>query len=157
MKIEAVLTGLPSTLDAYLTTQVGPGTNASHYVALGQVIAPGPRGHIGYPTGYTTVFDGLSLLPGTYFLTMTSETQTGNWYDRVFAIITEAPGANHAGSWENFVDLGLDPLNNINLTPYNLPGGFLYRVTGEEASIPEPSSWLLLAAGLGFLGALRRR
>lgn len=155
--IEAVVTGWPSTLDAYLTDQIGAGTTSSNEIAVGQVVAGNPAGHIGYPNGFTTVFTNLTLGPGTYYFSLTSDTDNANWYDRVSPIITEAAGANHLGTYSNDLQLGQDAPAYVAPNLYNPPGGLLYRVTGDPVAVPEPAAWSLLAPGIAAILALRRR
>ena len=59
---------------AYLTTQIGPGTSATQEIASASVVGP----NVANPTtSLTTIFTGLTVGPGTYYLTIYGDVNAG--------------------------------------------------------------------------------
>ena len=142
--------GASGTITAYLTDQVGATTTMLLNELVPSVIVPYPA----FQSGLLTVFSGLTLGPGTYWLTV-----TGTAGD--FALIGENPSPT----------VVLDP--GVTILGYAIdcctPSAYIpsqvnpwvfsawgFEVTGVSA-VPEPGSGLLALAPLGLLWYLRAR
>lgn len=138
--IEAAL-GFPSfaggsaTVRAFLTTQIGPGTTqGAHQVAASSVLNV-PVTTPNVPQPLFALFSGLSLGPGTYFLTVFAapgpgSTGTSAW-DGDVATVTSGVGSTVNGSGfyaANSVDGTYAPASPFSLQAFG--PGFL-RVTGD--------------------------
>lgn len=136
----------PATVTAYLTTQIGPGTNASHNVVPSVVVnAPGGINTL-------TLFSGLTLAPGNYWVSFQpSNVQTGPAGGGA-PTDTVGPGVTSLGV---FTLTGGAPAGTTG-PPL---GAFRFNVTGDQvaAAVPEPSTWMMLGGGLVGLALLRRR
>ena len=141
------------TATAWLTTSIGPSANPADVVAT-------------TPITSDTLFTGLNLGPGTYYLVVSLEIPNlSNSYwmydDPAPASPTTAAdvtlGSSYIGSFFDFPSFGPSesfvPFNDLQL---------VYTVTDTSSfsSVPEPFSCLLLGSGLTCIGAfarLRRR
>ncbi len=126
---------------AYLTTQVGPGTNASHVVATGPAVFVGG--------GYKTLFSGLDLGPGSYWIVLGSTGPDGAIQLSSTATYTTHPNASVGGMYfsASGIDAGFAPASTFTASGL---GNRLFRVT------PAPSAAGLLAIA-GLAAARRRR
>jgi hypothetical protein len=137
--------GIPNNGDAYLTTAIGPSATVADEVA---------HTSFTFPSVHTEchLFSGLMLSPGTYYLTLFSNTtQGGGW------LASESPGTYTLGSgvsknnslFSNLLTGGPSatyaPSSTFSDHATDLVYQPLYRVTGDEAPVPEPSSILLFA------------
>lgn len=144
-----------STVTAYLTSAIGPGAGsplATSTVSIAQTT--------GLPTS-TELFSGLTLEPGSYFLTLynfdlTSSTDP-KWYRG--AAVSFGPGITPNGEFyaNNHGDGTINPVEPWRST---FKDSTLYdqafTVTGTV--VPEPSVVALLGLGIaGLLSSLRRR
>ena len=145
---------------AYLMTQIGPGTNATHEIASATVAYPVFPG-LQNPT-FTTVFSNLTLGPGTYYFVFQSDVQDNSNFLATFTGTSVS------------TQLGLQFLGDYGYT--NLPGyygpaqqmgafdssNYRVRIEGRElpgAATPEPGT-LALTLGAGVLigfGRWKRR
>jgi hypothetical protein len=154
--ISAVVSGVPGdSFTAYLTTQVGPGTTIADEIAEVTLAYPGLTDQS------VTLFQGLSLPAGTYYLSLSSTLSShipDGWAttfspdvfsDSGVTLNTFQDAIAFAGVYPPaqtlFIPNGVVPNGDID--------GELLQVTGTV--MPEPGSSLLLLAGV--LGVLIRR
>lgn len=136
---------------AYLTTQVGPGTTPSDEVASGSFFLPMPQGPV-------SIFSGLTLDAGTYFLTL-SNTGSGGWVGTNIPTFSAGPGVTrntdyYAGN------PGPDPLAYTPASQFFFISGPYYGILDIKGTpVPEPSSIFMIGAGLAALAtaAWRKR
>jgi len=131
--------------EVYLSTQVGPGTNASHVIA--QTLLPATPSNVVVPQTDRIVFDGLSLGAGQYFVSL---------------------GLNSGYTWTLAPRPELSPIGtftgrgaasflggaaNITFAPassFTFFTDFTHRVLVTASEVPEPSSLALLVLSLCF-------
>jgi len=134
----------------YLTNAIGPGTTIANEISQislsGLATAPVPA---------TNLFSGLTLGPGTYYLTSTDVFPAGlAWENFDSVAVNIAPG----GSIGEELNIGISPVPafppaaSLTAEPFN----FAFSVTGTPVAAPEPSSVPLLLTIIGGVG-LRRR
>ena len=144
----AVYNGL---LEIYLTAGIGPGTTNALEVASANINVSLPASSVANPASYVPVLllSGLSLGPGTYYLTLAAPTTTDSFWwatnEAPAMNITTAPGITLSTT------TGYAP--QAFLDPYAPASGFSTQpdtvswitVTGDlaGASVPEPSALLL--------------
>ncbi len=151
--ISAKLTALTQGGDgtAYLTTQIGSGTTVANEIARTAFTFP-PDG-----SPSLTLFSGLSLSPGNYFLILATTAGPGYWYGTPSPTITLGQGVT-AGS-EYFTlssgnDAAYPPDSSFNrLGSLGSSPGFQFLV--QSVAVPEPSTAALVA--LGFAAAIHQR
>lgn len=152
-------------LNAFLTTQIGPGTTAaSHEVAsVSQVITvPGSPFAAPYTITPTTIFSGLNLAAGTYYLTLsgTYNTQNAWWAGSPTADLSTvtSSGASVAAPYYYFSLPDFSYLPSSPFPVFSNAYGYWFSVTGDlvESNVPEPWSGALLLAGWIVLFPLRR-
>jgi PEP-CTERM motif len=136
----------------YLTNQIGPGTTVANQIAETTV-----SGLASVPATATTVFTGLDLGPGTYYLITASNLGGGGlgWNDYNGA--TAIPGISGTNNFDEFGqgEAGYPPASSFFTVGTN---EFDFAVTGDIAATPEPSSLILLGTGLlGIVGMTRRK
>lgn len=148
-------------ISAYLTTAIGPTETIADQIATSTIAVPGGQ-------FVDAAFSGLSLGPGTYYLTLavpTPQTNIAYWFgSQNGTTITTDSGVTFDG--DNFADYFfpgiLDSIDQANppassFTFFGQPvdAGLSFDVSGERASLtPEPSSLLLLASGLAGLAGM---
>jgi hypothetical protein len=142
--ISALISGpATETVDAWLTTSVGPGTTA------GDVITSTSLNFPGFPATLTPIFSGLALPAGTYYLTLYNPSNTnGSWSATATPVITAAPGATHVFSGYH---IELSPPTAF--APEEIYAALSGQATHliydvSTAAIPEPGTF---AAGVGAL------
>ena len=167
--VDAFIVGDTPMATAYLTTRIGPGTTVADEIAQGQFTVPLelPICSSSSCGALVTVFSGLSLPSGTYFLTLgppatgrssvgwfptgepTLLTDTGVTAGHNFIVREEAMAYPPATAFNTFTLIRSTGSGEIIIT-YPL----IFTVTGTEATpIPEPATYVLCATGwVGLLG-----
>jgi hypothetical protein len=143
--------GQSGTGRAYLTSQIGPGTTTTQEIARTDFAFPDPEADV-------SLFSGLTLAPGTFYLTLIGSGLSGPTWGgcggATTPIVMTAPGVVHnpdMNTTSSFPEY--PPSSNFAVSSLNL----IYTVTGQP--VPEPSTLVLLATGaFGLLAyAWRRR
>ena len=126
---------------AYLTNQIGPGTTAA-----ANEIASGPFAFPATSTE-TLLFTGLTLSPGTYYLTLTTTSgHSAGWYGTNAPTVTAAPGVTLHSDYDTFTPAPYPPATNFNTTATT---NLLFKVT----AVPEPSAVALFLIGVAVIAA----
>jgi len=153
VKIFAKLSGV-GVGTAYLTTQIGPTTTAADLLAIAPFTANSTTG-----PEWVGLFSGLTLEPGTYFLTLGSLEGAfcGGWGNTFSPNIVTALGVTYNGSY-----FTTNAMAGFNLT---FPPGstfdsfetFGLNPLQFQVIMPQASTLLLMAAGFAVLCVLWRR
>ncbi len=149
----SALGGSNGTGTVYLTDQIGPGTTTANQIAETTV-----SGLATEPATATTLFTGLDLGPGTYYLITASNLGGDGLAWNVYngaAAIPGISGTNNSDEFGEGVEAAYPPASS-----FFAPGSnkLDFQVTGDLAATPEPSSLILLGTGLlGVVGMTRRK
>lgn len=156
--ISAPTESTTATGTAYLVDQLGAGTTlASNEIAGAGPIGVSVTGNPGL-NGMTTIYSGLTLGPGTYYLVI-DPTDTSLHWDLTTSAgivtdtgVTQGPSeiANSAVSFPPASAFG----SESNLLIYEVTG--TAGTVGPGPSTPEPSTVAMLLTGLGALVCLRK-
>lgn len=155
--------GPPEQFTAYLTNSIGPATTAANNLAS-PITGIGSTSAAPAPGPATLLFSGLTLVPGTYYLTIQSlDTSVGGFFWESQAGLSPTFGSGVTGGQfflaksdgsTGSLNPTFAPASTLPLT--NIGGSVFYTVTGDTTA-PEPGSMVLLGLGLVALGAIRRR
>lgn len=146
-----------ATVTAYLTTALGPGTGSTHLVSESTVLIGGDQG----TSSSYNLFSGLTLSPGSYYLTVAEPYNIVGWLSSSSPNLHETSDFNYLGSFSVNGARGVvdpyAPASNFYLIEdsYSPPSyGLLFSVSGDPvvdsrvSAVPEPN-----AIGLVVLGA----
>jgi hypothetical protein len=129
---------------AYLTNQIGPGTTAANEIASAPFTFPATAIE-------TLLLTGLTLGPGTYYLTLTATNGgSAGWWGTNAQTVTTAPGATLSSDYDTFTPATYPPATNFNTTATT---NLLFKVTGTP--VPEPSTLAALLTGIGLIAVGR--
>jgi PEP-CTERM motif len=139
---------------AFLMTQIGPGTTVADQIATATFTASGSS----FTAQLNTLFTGLTLGPGNYYLVLSSPVGLG-WEDAMAgATTTTAPDVSLLSlnsTFPNPPDALYAPASDFSSPLGNNPE---FTVTGTPASaVPEPGSLALLCTALLGLGGTVKR
>ena len=141
---------------AFLMTRIGPGTTTTSEIARTAFRAEGPDASI-------TMFRGLSMPAGTYYLVLSSSSTASDlgWWSAFNPLVETAPGTQRLGDVVARLNRAIGPAD-LMYPPASVFDGpspiqsfpLKLNVTGSE--VPEPTIGTLVPIGiLGILG-LRR-
>ncbi len=157
VNIAAYLVGsnVPDSGTAYLTTRIGPSTTTSAQVDSSPITFPvfGPV--------WQTLFSGLTLGPGTYYIVLSStEAVGGGWSFAPTPLDVTAPGAQIGKSLYgvNLPSNAYAPADPYGPTYSN--ENFVFAVQGDPvnaAAVPEPAYSILVLIACGVIAKRRRR
>jgi len=140
------------TVDAWLTTRIGPGTTALDQIAETSVLVSTDMQPV-------NLFSDLALGPGTYYLVLSAST-VGVWggtEKASDAVVTSAPGVTRddrllaANFYNGLPDYLFPPDSTFQDFPTSFYG---YNLVYDVTSAPEPSLFFLTCASL--IGAVMR-
>jgi hypothetical protein len=156
MSITALLENEPFEGTAYLTTAIGPGTTSAEEVTEASVTVGGNSGDY----SFEDLFSGLTLGPGTYYITVFGSGASAWGADCdptlfsssqcALANITTASGFTYNSNFFSDTPTGYVPGDS-----FTNPGADdnIVQITGN--AVPEPSTVGLLLVGCCLLGLLR--
>jgi hypothetical protein len=131
---------------AFLTSGIGAGTTVADQFDTASFTAVG--------TGETTLFDGIDLDPGTYYLILSSSTKGGTqgiWGTATPTVTTDIGASAVAGYYTANNPTGYIPAD---LGNFHTGDSLEFDVTTPDAA-PEPAAWTMLLPGLLLVAALR--
>jgi hypothetical protein len=130
----------------YLMTQIGPGTTTANQIATTTVTATGPE----FNSVLETLFTGLTLGPGNYYLVFGSPNELG-WAMAPAGItpVTDTGVTYTLNGIEN-VGAAYPPATTV---PNNF--GDIYEFTASGTAVPEPTS--LASGAIGLIGLIVAR
>ena len=164
--VDSAAVGQTPTADAYLTTRIGPGTTATDEIAharftvpaLLPVCAPSSCGAI------VTLFSGLSLGPGDYFLTMgpdATSSDIAGWFPALTPfnpIVVEDTGVSDGATFFASIPASYAPASAFGPFPEEGTVAMIFTVTGTAAtSTPEPATAALIGFGALYLVRSKRK
>jgi hypothetical protein len=147
--VDSFIVGQTPTANAYLTTRIGPGTTASDEIAHTQFTVP-PELPVCSPSScgaMVTLFSGLSLGPGNYFLTLGPDAAsigTVGWFPALNPTVVLDTGVTEGASFLASAVASYPPASTFGVEPFVMN----FAVTGTEATvIPEPATATLVGCG----------
>lgn len=157
ISIQAIgIPGVTTTGTAYLTNSIGPGTTNTNLVAAPSSFVVDFTGRV-YTQGPITVFSGLTLGPGTYFLVISSTAPDFNsgfaWASASHAqTVVTAPGVDRGVDRIGTTQGLFAPAYNFQPSLFFESSPLAYIVTGDvntSNEVPEPSSGALCVCAVG--------
>ena len=152
--VDSALVGETPTADAYLTTQIGPGTTAADEIAHARFTVPAelPVCSSSSCGAMVTLFSGLSLGPGNYFVTMGPDPmsigEAVGWFPALNPTILLDTGASVGNSFIASAVASYPPGSAFETVDVAMN----LTVTGTAAaSIPEPTTTTLIGISALFL------
>ena len=135
---------------AYLMTQIGPGTTSSQQVAIASYSATSASPSL------TSLFSGLTLGPGTYYLVLTSSSSSsGGWatpYGAGPAVVSLAAGVTRGAQLIVNDSTGVPDLSYFPASSFSaLNAVYDLELEVTASLVPEPSTLSLLGAGLALV------
>ena len=139
---------------AYLTNEIGPGTTTADEI-VPSFTFPAVAGPFPFQPTFT-VFQGLTLSPGTYYLTLFSDAPTFNtpvaWSVASHSTSIETgPGVTRNSDLSSFgkSQNAFSPASAYSPLPFDSEDPLEFSVTGtpNSTTVPEPSSLSLIALG----------
>lgn len=142
-----------ATATAYLMTQIGAGTTAAE-----EVVAPVTASITGNPglNAMTTIFSGLTLGPGTYYLVLDPNSTDFQWDLTIPPVVVTDSGVTAGPSVATDTVIAFPPASTFGSESFS----FIYEVTGTVGtgpSTPEPSTAVMLIIGVAAIAAWRKR
>jgi hypothetical protein len=170
--VDSALVGQTPTADAYLTTQIGPGTTAADEIAQARFTVPAelPVCSSSSCGAMVTLFSGLSLGPGNYFVTMgpdpTSSGEAVGWFPALDPTVLLDTGVSEGNSFLASAVASYPPASAFEaytvgvsppFPPMVVDVAMNLTVTGTAAApIPEPTTGTLIEFSALFLLVMRR-
>src|SRR5262245_57720969 len=137
--VDSAIVGQTPTADAFLTTRIGPGTTTSDEIAHTRFTVP-IEGPICSPSScgaMVTLFSGLSIGPGNYFLTLSPNAMsTGNvgWFPALNPTVIVDAGVIQGASFVAAPVAPYPPANAFVIYPFAM--NFAVTATGVFAGTP---------------------
>jgi hypothetical protein len=149
--------GNPETIDtigplvAYITTSIGSSTTEADVLDTSSQT-------IGFNyNGVTTLFSGVTLGPGSYYLVIQTPVNTDVFYSRT-KNYTLGTGVSNVTNSFGEDSPSFEPSDTFESTAPVQSGTFVATFTGTpETTVPEPMTLSLVGIGLASLAAMRRR
>jgi hypothetical protein len=137
--------GVGRPVNAYLTTQIGPGTPVTDI--LSSVTLPS------IPIGFDTLFSGLNLGQGTYYIVLApvNASESGPTWEGAAGSPTVLTGTGVSGVGSSFARPATDYTGSFSSRPT-----LDFQVTGTPTIVPEPRTGLLIGIALVALWRNRR-
>lgn len=133
--------------DAFLMSQVGSGTTTAEQLATASYSVPANS------DGLVTLFSGLDLLPGTYFLVVDVTSGVGGWDGSTYPpVLITASGVTFLGTGSREVGFSgaapYTPSINFDYGTYGNQLEFTVTSVDTAALAPEPPAIALCGTGL---------
>lgn len=151
----------PGTGHAWLMDQVGSGTTAANMLAETDFSAPVISDELNLSTApYTTLFTGLSLTPGNYYLVLEGPADfvfsPYQWLGDFTGVgVNTASGFTVGPYGFTSAPAAFPPASNFSSFPDFTTSFLFYRVEGT--AVPAPGTLLLLGSGLVTMFSWRRK